>query len=956
MSSLTKYPTTVSQSSGTNIREFSSLANVKNATSYAVSNGNVASSTGTKKRPATITAKNFKFNIPNGSKITKITVEYANAYTGNISIAGPSVDLLNVSAKAKKGKALTKTVTKTSLSWTGSFSVASVNSSAFGVKINYPANTKADVGKVKVKYVRIIVTYSTPNFTISSSKISGEYTDDEFEVKLTCNNKGKTSGGTNVKITLPRGVYFVRKSSGDGSISNSSSLVWNTGIGSKLSASVNIILKITTDGDHTISLSETATSHTNTLKIKTTQAPPDTDDETGEGTPTHGGEGSIHNSNTQGTAIPVTGYVGYPIPICIDFEDNYNSQVIYVKSSKDLELIRGRSEYIDWTDEDGEYSDETLYLQGGILEQEITDTWFYVTNDGKLYLFVGYPDYEKTELTVYISDWYTGEEEYEGHFSIEIKPKPEDIGDKVSLTVLKLTSEETDRLSDGYNYIVSSYLKEVTSDYYVRDWGKNFRMGVLNGELPSLNTNYLPTQDFNNITAWSDPLKEPNTFALVSCEFTYDDDYPVYIVFTGDYPNFGEDLKFTTPTIKSSESEDNQCIFPVPFKKIIAGDGSLSELSLQPFESSNGIELFDFEETDIETNSNVSILGFQVNVTLDTNDNVFLIVKLKNQNDVSGERSILVENTADNRIVSIGGTFDSWGFDFEDWVDLEDWQVELVVSNVWNKEASVTIENIELLWYVNELQAAAEKCFVNGKDTSHYGMFLLDVDVPQGLKTDVKYLENEGTDTNDACRQNITKKEITIKFAIHGCTIEETTSYLRLLGKLFVNKRDELNRPILNNIEFTNYPGEYWRVLMTDPIDSNTDSVDYESTLKLVCPDGTSWSTEETVTSNSGNCNSITKINPTIMLIPQGAQIVIREVKSNQVMIINHTDFESGDVITVDCKNQKLYLEKAGQEDYDTTDITDAVDWHADWFSLSGNYNFECENGLIQTVRFRERG
>ena len=116
----TVYPNSVSQSSenNTKFREFNDLNNVKNnSSSYAISkstNSGIASKTGTHNRPSTITAKNFSCNIPTGSKISKITLEYATCYTGNISIAGPTVDLVNVNVKAKTGKALTKTMTKSS--------------------------------------------------------------------------------------------------------------------------------------------------------------------------------------------------------------------------------------------------------------------------------------------------------------------------------------------------------------------------------------------------------------------------------------------------------------------------------------------------------------------------------------------------------------------------------------------------------------------------------------------------------------------------------------------------------------------------------------------------------------------------------------------------------------------------------------------------------------------------
>ena len=116
----------------------------------------------------------------------------------------------------------------------------------------------------------------------------------------------------------------------------------------------------------------------------------------------------------------------------------------------------------------------------------------------------------------------------------------------------------------------------------------------------------------------------------------------------------------------------------------------------------------------------------------------------------------------------------------------------------------------------------------------------------------MKYLEIDGADRNDAYRQNIDKKEIEIKFNVLGCTIEETTEFLKMIGKLFSNQRDELNRPIPNQLELSHYPDEYWDVILEDPIDSDVENASYSSTLKLVVPDGTSYNTEDTVTSTIG--------------------------------------------------------------------------------------------------------
>lgn len=965
MSNKTLYPNNLSQSSESNtkFREFADLNNVKNNNStYAISKSTasgIASKSGTHNRPSTITAKNFQCNIPAGSKITKITLEYANCYLGNISIAGPTVDLLNVNVAAKKGKALTKTMTKTTVSWSGNFSVASVNSSNFGVTINYPANTKSDVGKVKIQYIRLIIEYTTPNFRLSSQKVSGSYTDDEFTVKLTVNNKGQTSGGTNVKITLPWGVTFLRKSNGDGSISTSNGLVWNTGIGSKLSATIQFVVKVTTDGDHLLSFKETSTSHTASLSIKTNQAPSVNDDETM-------GETTNNDVNAD-----LTGY-----------SDTSNIPTLRLKQNsstldENLHFTYNFSSIPDYM------VDYSFYLWSE--DSKLT----FINNVHSPYIPKSYDEFTYEELGVLA-----------GKIDIIVNPKPNELGlDKIlfvavdgednehilsevpveiipneenltvpHMSILKLSYEELNRLGDDITYNVKSWLKLVTSEEYVRDWYKNFRIGIFNNEITLQNDvdyDSLTIEDiFENAEYWSDPLQKVNTFEQITCEFTYDEDYPVYILFTGDFPEGNQEnneLKFTSPTISENETEYNQCIFPIPINNILLDDGSLSTLSLNPFESSNSVLLFDFEAEDIETTENISILGFQLNVTLDSSDTVIMLAKLINPNGVTHERSIQITNTSENRIISLGDSYDLWGFSIGDLVNLDQWMVEIIFSNPFSgeNESSVTIENVELVFYVNKIQNHIVKCFVNGEDTRHYGMFLQKENMPTGLKTNVKYLDIDGSDKNDAYNQTIDKKEISLDFRVVGCTIEETTAKLLMLGKLFTNDRDEFGKPIPNKLELTNYPGIYWNVIMESPIENETKNSNYEGTIKLTVPDGTAYATDETVTSFVGYVDSIAKINPMITLIPDSTNnLTINELKSKQTMVIHHDeDFIEGDVLQIESANRKLVLKRFSEEseDYELIDISQAIDWHSDFFLIRGEYHFECDNGLIQTVSFIER-
>ena len=502
---------------------------------------------------------------------------------------------------------------------------------------------------------------------------------------------------------------------------------------------------------------------------------------------------------------------------------------------------------------------------------------------------------------------------------------------------------------------------------------KELHIITVNNEDTDIIESIIDSKDYENLTIneifknaeyWSTPLSDVNTFENKKVEFSYDEKYPLYLLFVGDYPEGDPEsskLIFTSPILmeESTEDTDEQSIFPVPIHGVISDVEESSQLNLENYQSSNSIVLSDFDVGDIETNEEMSILGIQVNFDVEITEDMLIFVTLINPNGVPGGRSIAIQKEdlyETNGKISIGGAYDLWGFDIVDMVNLDNWQVKVMFINPFsnNNPSQIIFDNVELVFYVKNIQNQLVNCYVNGKDTRHYGMFLDSVVIPSGLKTNVKYLDIDGTDRNEAYRQNIDKKEIIIKFYVEGCTIEETTEMLKLIGKLFSNKRDSLNRPIPNQIEFTHYPGEYWNVILEDPIDSDVENATYSSTLKLIVPDGTSYRTEETVTGVVGTCSSIAKINPIITFIPEvhADSFTITESKSNQILRIFYSNFEEGDICELDCINRILYLIRGDE----SIDISDAVDWNADWFVLYGDYYFETSNCMVQTISFTERG
>ena len=109
-----------------------------------------------------------------------------------LRVGSPTITLLGVSGKSVKGVAPTTSFKQSSHSFTG-LTRTQVNSSSFGVKIDYPSNTSTSEGTLSIGYVRIIVEYKLPSYTVSVKRASGGYNGEEYAVECSISNKNLTS-------------------------------------------------------------------------------------------------------------------------------------------------------------------------------------------------------------------------------------------------------------------------------------------------------------------------------------------------------------------------------------------------------------------------------------------------------------------------------------------------------------------------------------------------------------------------------------------------------------------------------------------------------------------------------------------------------------------------------------------------------------------------------------------
>ncbi len=543
-----------------------------------------------------------------------------------------------------------------------------------------------------------------------------------------------------------------------------------------------------------------------------------------------------------------------------------------------------------------------------------------------------------------------------------------------------MTGEQLNRMGEGIEYTATSFIKinvDSTNEDNLTDLGGNFRFGVFNDELPEEN---VESYIFDN-ALWSGMPSEFNEFVEESINFNYQSDCPVYFLWTSDYVVEGYDdvtLDFTNPVvIETIEREDVESvgIFPIPIQEIIHTD-TVAQLSLDSGETTNGLRCFNLDCENLDE-EDIVIQGIELDIdvpTLDGECTVFAkiisptIVDGKNR---IGERSIVLNNSEDPHI-HLGNEFDLWGLKFDDFNDFSQFQLDLQIVNPYSGSQSIEINNVILTVHYSVIEDSKIKCLVNGEDTRFYNMFIQNVEVPMGVETDTEYMEISGTDTTNAYRMNIDKKEIKIDFSVKGCTIEETTRFMERIAKFFTNPRDILNRPQTNRIEFSHFPNRYWEVVMEKPIDNEVEFVEYEGTIKLVVPAGTSYNVESTTTSAMGTNSGIAKVNPLIQISPNQSRITILEEFTNQIFTINEDEvningfsFNEHDIIRIDCEARKVYyyplnegdtMDSLIEEAHEHIDITHAVDFNSKWFVIYDDYKFTTDNTCdIHFVQFFEK-
>ena len=995
MPSITKLPITITPTSGGKYQTF----NRPNRIRYHDNNAatcHVGGKNATLNRPSTLTCTKFQTGIPTGAEVTQITVRLKHSksqYNGkDCNVQAPTISLIDNNGKvlkSRKAQAPTNTPTENSVLF--NFNVAYIhynviNSNNFGVKVDYPANSNDNEGDINVYYIEIHVAYKLSKYSLKLNHISGAYNGDTYTMKLDVSNINQTTYDPTITLTAPTGFSFkgshlengAENSGYNCTVVNPTTLSILVGFG-KNRSNRTIILEFEANFtygtgieylDKTFNVTESVNQWTasKTVRItKTRPADPTTDPDPTPATPT--------SDSTQTTTTPV--YID-----------------VYRNEEFDIEITMPTDAYEGLETTDTALQFGLQYPCFTFKVGEVTGRIFTVGDvDGQTSFTVkATPLYNGRWNLLTLQRTSEGELEDCQYFTFNVKPR-ESALTLPAFTILSLSKEECNRLGTGYNYTAQTFLK-VFSDYvgetYVYDWYKNCRIGVFNNAIPSnvASFTYIDEEtgetkvisydgtDYDSLTAkeifdnaeyWSPCPLNLNEYTNLECPFVYNENYPLYILIVGDYYEspITAPISYTEPVIVETETyngRETNGTYPTPILNTINNDDS-SEMNITPLNNASTLITYELPlDEDYGTNNEIAIRGLEITGTIESNtDNLILYTTLKNSKNESRQRSLILDQTqttlTDTNTFTIGGIGDLWGFTTLDIENLEDWETHLPISNsLMDTTGQINYKNLQLIIYIEHIEGQNVRTYINGEDLSYYGVFLTDLKIPEGLKTDTDYINVNGTDVNDPFRQNIKEKTIEIDFEIgDNCDLEGSTNSLRALTKLLVNERDQYNRPIPKRLEFSHYPDVFWEYILEDTLTTDLDINTYTVKAKLVVPAGTSYDKVATKTNTVGYINGLAHIRPVIQFKPNSQHISLKETITEQEFQMSYPlDEWTGKVVEVDCDN-RIVLLKDDEDDTTGTDITAYVDFNSDWFTILGEYDFNSDGCAIISVAYQER-
>ena len=875
--------------------------------SYAYTDPKVASLAGTMSKPGRIKAYNFNANIPAGSRINSITVEWKNKVTspsgtctGLIKIPSVKVNLMGNSTVEGKVKTLIGPVSCSSpnvwsLSWTASELgltqsqlLSLVNSSSFGVYLNPQRNTNYNAGYYHVDYVKVTIDYSTPSWSLDvSSTVGSSNNKRNITVTLKDNNGVATSGTYTVNINLASGLAIDSVTSVNGTFSGS---VWEAEIQSNSIATLQFVVKTETTGNYSVSAAcniDAETSLSDSDSFSLTYTPPgveglvpiysgsESDEYTILPYNVSGYGTSFQIQNTSASAVSCT--VEHPT---IDYES-------YTVTNGSFSTSNGTG---TWTINANSTSTLTL-------NYKLTGKRFIKVRKDATVLFrrhlVYYDYYEPSYGYVEFPVGTTGS----GNYTFKMLVKAET---SVSYPHLKVVAPGCGYYVDIIDNDGNSIAKKAFGGYEIyTDWTEV--------DLSFTITKGVSKVRIYGMASYADWDKSKYTLYLLT-PVLWDDDNGVQVA--GGCSLYNTDTGFEA--LLNGGTKTNTYAFSL---KSLSG---LSSMNLY------GVEIsFDY--------------------TVTAENPVFLEVMSKKEGEIKYVKSYKLSGAGNLRIGGPGAFF---GFEEELYTALTSGKINMAFSNPYKTPARVNISNVKFnIYYWPKIDG--DGFTFKSKHSSQLNVVLSSAKISFGEKRDVKLYDAQNTDVKLVSSWSSKPKSLELQLVIVGETVDEIQALSRRVSEWLTTDFWKDGNVDYGKLVFDTDPSIEYHVIMDTPLDiSLKEAQTYaEATAKFTVLEVVN--TDSGVGGAFGQIEGVRLVRPTIIIQCTGGPVEILESVNNQKLMLSG-EWGDGTELTIDCRRRRVY-------DSNGKLLNGVVDLESDWFELKGAYDFSKSRGcVIKEVSFIE--
>ncbi|HOP33411.1 MAG TPA: hypothetical protein PKU94_08545 [Candidatus Hydrothermia bacterium] len=878
--------------------------------SYAYTS-TIASKAGTQSKPGRIKVYGFNANIPAGSRIDSITVEWKNYIrnpygrtTGTPNIPSVSVNLLGNTTLQSKKKTKTGPVPTSaatwSLTWTASETgltqdqlLQVVNSSSFGAYLNPARNTNYNTGIYYVDYVKITVTYSVPTWTLVASDSAGSTQDKRNISVYLQDTAGVAKSGTyTVTIGLSDGLVIDSVTTCEGSLSGN---VWNAQIQSDSRADLSFVVRTTVTGTNNYTVSFTCTPPgsselSQSRSFSLTRAPQSINGLVPSYSYSEADEYSV---------LPSTG----------DYGTSFKVQNTDVSNTKAVKVYYDTTDYQSYTVSNGSFTTGNPGVWTINANSTSTLTLKYAPTSKRFIKLV-----EPSTSTVLFRRVVIPYDYYESGYGAVKYP-----------------------VNDARNgeYEFKALIKAVGSIDYpklkIQAPGVGYNVSVYD-----LSGNRIKSYPFGSYALY-------NNYQLVEFSFTTNNGVG-YVEIEGmasytDWTKTDYQLNVLTPTLRyaGGYSGTGGVLF-------LEEATNMYKLYLNPGEES---QEYSIKTTGLEQLSTKNLYGLSISFDYSVQgDSAVLEIYTTDQTgELLAHRSIKLEG---EDTISIGGPGDFIGFDEAAGPILEnlgECTLTMKVMNETNEPVTVSISNIKVeALYSQEYDG--EGFTFNGKHSQLFSTNIKELKVGFGGGRSLKLYGMQNTDDKIPSGWEGKTRNIEMKLITIADGLEEGQALARHISEwlstgFWTSGEVDIGTLIFDfdeNIEF--------KVVRSEEIDIDIKAPGFlEISVKFDVMEV--YNRIGGVSGPSGTIRGVRTIRPVIELVATGGSIEIIEDFSNKSIKLLGS-WTPGTRLYVDCKRRRVY-------DDDGKLLKNVVDISSDWIELYGAYNFKKSIGCnVVGIKYTE--